>query len=494
MLVRRILHLTAERLAAYRWQGGQLLEEGEFPADGEGIATFTAWLVHHQRSLFHLLADLADEGFHSEDIPRAFGRDRQALISRKLGQYFYGAPLTLALPQGQSQGARHGERMLFCALTAPQLVESWLGAIRTSEAPLVGVWSIPLVLPTLMQAARGLHDHCLLVTLSQAGLRQTFFRDGQLHFSRLTTLTSGSIEEAAQATASESAKIHHYLVGQRLLAPGAPLPCLVLAHPAQFGAFRQTCRDSDDARFFYLDLPQLAHTQGCHAKFVDSRGDLLFIHLLMRRLPAGQFAAANELRAYRWWQWRFALKAISSVIMAGSLLVAGKLWHDANTLRSMAGQLEQRRAESEQRHRQALAALPEIPLSLDALRALIDAWRPIERQEHALYRSLRHLAGALDDFPSVELESLDWRLDTAAGQPAAAITDLDARLPIGMLNDHRGQITLIDRFVARLASDGAQVKVLRLPFEIESAKSLRSSDQVTEAQAPRFSLRLSHAL
>jgi len=494
---RHVLLLTAECLIAHRWLGGQLPEEGEFPADAEGVSTFTAWLERHRDDLFHLLVDLPDEGFHGETLPRAYGRDRQALIQRKLGQFFHGTPLALA--QGQSQDGRHGERLLFCALTAPQRIEPWLNALRATGVALVGVWSVPLVLPALMQAARGLCDHCLLITVGRAGVRQTFFRAGQLHFSRLTPLVGGSIDEAALTTARECAKINHYLVGQRLLAREAPLACLIVAHPAQFELFRHRCHDSNEVRFFYLDLTRLALTTGCHTPLHDSRGDLLFLHLLMRRPPPGQFAPANELLAYRLWQRRFALKATSGVILGAALIVAGKLWHDTRTLMATTEQLQRRIAEAEARHNQALTSLPAVPFSLAELRALVAAWEPIERQGRSLRPTLAALARAMNEFPAIDIDHLNWALahageeDTPAAVGTRVLIDLDARLPLAMLNDHRGQIRLIDAFVARLQREGAGVRIVRLPFEIESAKSLRSSDRVGSAEAPHFTLRLDFA-
>ena len=90
---RRLLYLDANQLQAFLWQGGSLAEEGRFPQTDDGVEAFSEYLSKHRGSIFALLADLADEGFQIESLPYTQGADRQALLSRKLGQYFYGSPL-----------------------------------------------------------------------------------------------------------------------------------------------------------------------------------------------------------------------------------------------------------------------------------------------------------------------------------------------------------------------------------------------------------------
>ena len=95
----RLLYLDANRLSASLWQGGTLREEGHFPHDEAGVAAFSEYLARHRGSIFHMLADIPDEGFQIEVLPYAQGADRRALLARKLGQYFYGSPLaTVSVP------------------------------------------------------------------------------------------------------------------------------------------------------------------------------------------------------------------------------------------------------------------------------------------------------------------------------------------------------------------------------------------------------------
>ena len=96
MASRRLLFLDASSLTAYHWQLAGPRQEARFPATAEGIEAFAEYLGQHTGSLFYLLADVAEEGFQIDEIPHVQGRDRQAIIRRKLAQFFYGSPLVLA--------------------------------------------------------------------------------------------------------------------------------------------------------------------------------------------------------------------------------------------------------------------------------------------------------------------------------------------------------------------------------------------------------------
>ena len=106
----RLLYLDTNHLSALLWHGGTLHEEGHFAHDDAGVAAFSEYLAHHRRSNFRLLADVTDEGFQIETLPYTQGADRRALLARKLGQYFYGSPLSTAISCGREKTGRRDEK------------------------------------------------------------------------------------------------------------------------------------------------------------------------------------------------------------------------------------------------------------------------------------------------------------------------------------------------------------------------------------------------
>lgn len=130
---------------------------------------------------------------------------------------------------------------------------------------------------------------------------------------------------------------------------------------------------------------------------------------------------------------------------------------------------------------------------------------------------LAHLSHALDDMPKIELLGIDWEITpqlkvgaggtapTAAMTPAgiapaagpwAALT-IKAQLPPALTNDLRAQKNLIDAFAERLRDPQTTVRVLAMPFDVESAKPLKSlaeTDAARGEQTPIFSLLIARPL
>jgi hypothetical protein len=505
MPARRILLLDATRLTAYRWQMDGVQREADFAPDDDGVAAFRAYLFERRSSLFYLLADVAEESFQVEEVPFVHGRDRASMIKRKLAQYFYGTPLATAISLGRNAEGRRDERLLFSGLSGYPQFEPWLLAMRECETQLVGIYAMPMVVADTLSRQVAGAGHALVVSVTRAGLRQTFFDRGQLRFSRLSPIATDAKEQVAQACAGETTKILQYLAGQRMIARDTALPTLILAHPADFAGIGGRCQNSDKAAFQLLDLVALCKQHGLGKPPGDSRAEALFLHALVRRTPRQQFAPPQDRHFYRLWQIRFGLRATAAGIFAVSLLVA---LGGALRVHQLSDQQDELAAQIElgQRHYDsALAKLPKTPLSPDDLRAVTNRSDLLARRSQGLEPALQHLSRGLDQVPKVELISLDWRLadrpDGGDATPAAAgkaatddsyvLVDVQAQLPLAMVGDYRAQIDTVDRLAAALRTDGYEVRILAQPFETESGKVLKSDTASTaRMDAPKFTFRM----
>ena len=200
----RLLYLSAYRMTAYHWHSGVLESEGVFAANDEGHQQFSDYVKQHRQATFTLLANVSEEGFHIETIPFLQGKDRKTVIERKLGQQFFSAPLTASLSLGYAKSKRKDERVLLAALTNNELFTPWITAITSHGAALSGVYSLPLVSVSLLKKLKLGDEQCLLLTVQDQSIRQSYFEKGELHFSRLTPLQNSSISRIAQAFFSEA--------------------------------------------------------------------------------------------------------------------------------------------------------------------------------------------------------------------------------------------------------------------------------------------------
>lgn len=516
MAAKRILLLDGPLLTAHCWSAGRIKVEGEFSHEPVGLEALATYLKKHRSSIFYLLADIAEEGFQLEELPFVQGGDRNALLQRRLSQYYYNTPLSTAISLGRAATGRRDEKLLFAALTRIDTFEPWLDVLRETEAILAGVYSVPLVLAECGPQMVGESGQVLLISVTSGGVRQTFFDQGKLHFSRLSQLATRNLDEIGRTCANDSAKIFQYLVAQRQIPRGAALRTLILASLAQTPVLQDFCRNSGELQFEFIDIAAAARQKGLKDVPVDSNADQLFMHCLATKTPAQQFAPAGARRFHTLWRIRSALTSAAWIILAGCLLFAGKTGLNIYELRQQVAATQAIAAADTQRYNAILEGLPKIELTPDKLRALIGRFEALQKRTPALEPLLTHLSLALNDSPRIELSRLTWKIvdqldvgakplpdpkRSASAAPAGTrgwvTIEIQAQLPLGLVTDQRAQIELIESFAARLRGPQTDVKILSRPFDIESDKPLRSAGETGGLQAadvPKFSLRIARLM
>src|SRR3954465_5907968 len=146
MAPRYVLYFTADEHFLYRSSFGGLELEARFAIDETGVAAFTEHLRGKTGALFSVLADLAGEDFHEEQIPFVRGSDRDAVLARRLAQRYRDTRLAAALSLGQVAAAeRKNERILLTSFTNTQQLVPWLEALESAGVRLSGVYSVPLL-------------------------------------------------------------------------------------------------------------------------------------------------------------------------------------------------------------------------------------------------------------------------------------------------------------------------------------------------------------
>ena len=516
----RLLYLDSNHLSAWQWQGGALREEGRFPQNESGVAAFAEYLSQHRGSNFCLLADIADEGYQLETLPYTQGADRQALLARKLGQYFYGSPLATAISYGREKSGRKDEQFMLTAMMRPQLFEPWLAALRAAQARLAGIWSLPQLGGALLAKLPAVREHCLLVSTTRGGIRQSFFEKGRLRFSRLSPIAATGAAEIAAGCAAEAAKIYQYLLGQRLVVRGTPLPVHALVHPAQTGIFMEHCKNTEELQVTLHDLHAACKLLKLKTLPQDSHSESLYLHLLAQNPPREQFAPPPERRFWRLWQIRSWLLKGGALALLGCLLFAGHELVNVFETRSAAeGQLQQA-ATDQERYAAIQKTFPPMPASTDNLRAVINRFEDLEKRTAPIETTYLAISRALGEAPRVDVERIQWQLSpnpnegqqnqgdarapapapeapaAAAGNAMYATAVIHGLLPASMAADQRGQLETVNAFADALRKDaGLKVTILRMPFDIESGKALKSAGETEQAATQlKFVIHLSRKL
>ena len=487
MSARRLLYLNTHRLSAYAWGQGSLHAEGVFENNEPGLAAFRDYLGQHARCHFSLLANIAEEGHVLETIPFLQGRDREALIARKIGQHFMGSPLAATFSLGYEKTRRKNEKLLISALTNPAHLEPWLSRLREVEAPLAGIYTVAQLGGGLLRKLGWPCHRCLLLTMQDHSIRESFVVDGQTLFSRMAPITDSSIAGIASSFAAEAGKLQQYLIGQRLIGRDENLPVFIVAYPPAIPAIDKACPDHGNLSFSTIDSHTAASRLGLKTLPQDNRCDALYLHLLATAPPRQQFAGETHRHDFRLAQIRQAIIASGLIALLGGLLFTARESHTAYTLRQESRSLAAAESDLDARYREIAARFPQLGIDNATLRQVTSRHAELSRQQRLPDQALQRLSRAMDQMPQITLDSIEWQVgrgpaETAAGPVALGegsdeVTRLRGTIQLDPAATPRQVLATFASFVDLLRIDpDNSLRVLQQPYDMEPERPLRGGD------------------
>ncbi len=517
--MRRILYFTAEDHYLYKSQGGSLELEAKFSGDDLGVGAFREHLRGQRRALYAVLADLAGEDFHEEQIPYLRGSDRDAVMRRRLAQRYRDTRLATALSLGQAvSGERRNERLLLTSFTNTQQLAPWLDALEEAGARLSGVYSVPLLAPALAARLGVKAERSLLVAATRAGLRQCYVDHGRLRFARLERTVEMVPQALAMFVRSETQRLLQYLVTLRALPrEGAPVQVLVIAPAGQRAAFEQVL--VSDARLVFRTVDTAEALKAVKLRSVPegTAAEALYLHLTAKKPPPEQFASREERRRFFIWQLQRGIAAAGALGFAACALYGGGRWLEAMSVREQAATQQAEARAAAQSYERITATFPVTQTTTENVKVTVVEFGKIAERSATPDAALVHVSQVLGQFPQMELDALTWSVGRpadrrdgkppaapAAGQaakPAAALEDaviveISGRVNATQRNDYRAITGQVQRFAAALAGSGYQLLRTQLPFDVTSEGTL-SGDIGTgpdTGEAPRFTIVIARSL
>ena len=519
MAVRRVFVISGTRLAAHHLDGSTLLDPIAFDAGEEGLAQFARYLERFPDDITCVVADVVEEEFREETIPHVFGRDRRALLRAKASRVFPGARCFHSTRLGREPSGRRDDRVLLSALTRPEVLATWLGPMARHEVPLAGIYSPAMLTGAMLKAIGAGGEHVLVVSLqSGGGLRQTCFRRGRLHFSRLAAISDPATGGYESQVLAEVERTRRYLSSLRTRADEERLEVHVLSHGTPLDALRREPRrdagNSIQAECIPVDLAEVARKLGMRRWGGEATADRLFVHLLARRPPPNHYATPDQIRGFAMLRARKLLKAASAGLVAGACLFGGVIALEGAAASGHARALALQAMVYEGRYSEARATLPPAPAEPAELEQVVSAADALHGRRADPVDLIALISDALAGFPQVRIERLSWRVSDDAEAPAGGENDdrisprpsrgeprrdseflfqvarVSARMePFD--GDYRAAIDTIRRFATVLAAPPGveHVRILTLPLELSSAQTLTGAAE-TASEAAVFEIRV----
>ena len=485
---KNLFFISADHFQAYSWKNGELSSAQFFSNDAKGRDQFADFLKNNRHPSY-LLTDVIEEDFRQESIPHLVGSNRRALISRKFDQYYRGTPFLQAhLLHRQAEGRRDDD-MLFSSLTNPARISPWLDTMLSNQTALVGIYSVPTISTPLIQNIES--EHVLLLTWEMhAGLRQTYFKNGRLHFSRLTPLSDNL--SFSGAIVAETPRTQQYLKSLSLPPPGETLDVHIICDSQDRRALESEVHSSNELQYHYLDIRDLCKRLKSKGTPNSSDATPLFLQLLAAKPPGNQYANADHTHFSRLRQLRFILYglAIANILIAsvwtGSALLDGLNYSSESEPILNEASLLTRKANSIQ------TQFPKTSVPAADMKTAVTLIRKLNSYSPHPEKILTGLTQSLDQFTRVRTVKLAWQNSPADAAPSsypAQVISYDGEL-LDFGSNYRGALTYLERFEQSLTQHGYTIASSTLPVDVSSKGSISNTSGLDASKPAQFSVKI----
>ncbi|HRE13506.1 MAG TPA: hypothetical protein PLD37_04845 [Usitatibacteraceae bacterium] len=409
-MAKLVVYLTNAGLVALEAKGARLVGRHTFAATAAGREAFSAYAAGRRGDAVHVLTDLAEEDFRLDTIPHLGGKDRDAVLSRKLAQIFRNTPYKYALTQGREAEGRRDDRVVYTAITNGEVLRPWVELFEHLELAVAGIHSSAIFSGRLLADLGLALPHALLVTFTPGGsIRQTYFRDGEIRFSRLTPVDLEEGDTLGGLIAGETARTWQYLDSVRSFGTGDRLEVCVLLHPRDRPAVEPALRDFNQITYRALDIEQVSGQIGLKPAPATSGAEEVLAHLFLKRGAPNHYAPP-ELRRFS--QVRSTRQAIYGA--AGAVLAAGLAFAGWNTFLALQNRASDERTGAQvkalaREHDEVMRSLPSLGAGGPTMRDTVAFYAGSLRGYPSVSEFLVPLSGAIERHPRVRLTQVAWQ-------------------------------------------------------------------------------------
>ncbi len=534
-MAKHFLYLTNEKITCLLWRGNAYSGREVFDANNPHSLEFERYIIKHSHVPVFLVVDLTEEDFRLDKIPHLRGADQDAVLTRRLSQVYRNTSFRHALIQGRETEGRRDDRVLYHAITSPDLIDPWLALLEKHDVALEGIYSAPVLSANLLKTLDVFFPHTLLVSLVAGnGLRQTYFHNKQIKFSRLTPIEAESELSFGQQIADESSRTWQYLDSLRFFAAADKLEICLLIHPKDRKETADAFQSYPLLHYRILDTDEVAAKIKLKPAPLTSHAEEIFVHLFATESLVNHYAAPQQTRIARMRKTGLGLYFLTACVLAACLTWAGFTLFQASMIDEQISKRDLQSNELMGRYRAATRQADAPQISADTSRDAAQFYKTFMQPLPAPGNLLREISQVLTKFPEVRLTQIFWQagndananpvftLTVPKGTPAiksdfaqdkaqtpataAATTGKDLPLAGNQVEilvldaglatfsgDYRKALADIERFMSALKNiPGLQATLLTAPLDVRPGASIKAnlSERSAESLDARFAVRI----
>ena len=488
-----ILCASANRLTAGLWHGKKLQSFSDFLNNESEQKAFADYLRRNNQINISLIVDSVEEEYRVETLPHTTGKARAEILSRKLNQHNRNSVFRAAKLIGRDKDKRKDDHFLFTSLNNIDFLEGWLEAIETSQAPLVGVYLLPMLSQHLAKQLKINATDVLMCERLSSGLRQTYLQNGQVRMSRLVSMEAVKPEQNAYFYLVETDKTRLYLISQRFIAPETKLQLVIPSLDASNKDIASAISQEQEIECITPSLSQQAAQIGQPLAVLQQHPELLHMQLLAAGAQPDNLAPQTFTKTFEVNKLRQSFfMATAVVLICGVLFSLFRLWQ-TKSLNLAAENFVQQTKQQQNQYDQVAKNFPVIPIASQDLKVAVELGATIKANSKTPEQMMVVVSKALEVSPEIQLDRIRWVLssDLDVKDEQQQTTSLNTQanqsqlMEVGFVNaridrfdgDYRGAITSVYRLVNKIRENNqvAEVTIVQEPVNVSSLASLQGS-------------------
>jgi hypothetical protein len=240
-------------------------------------------------------------------------------------------------------------------------------------------------------------------------LRQTYFQNKQVKFSRLTPIVFDAGQPAGALIAAETSRTWQYLDSLRFFATGETLEVSIVVHAHDRQMVTDAIRSYPLIQYRFLDMDEVAQKLKLKPAPVSSHAEELLVHLYAQSRIENHFATPEQRRFAVYKRVRLGLFALTGGIMAAGAAAASFNLYQASKISSEIDQRSNTMRPLQAEYRSVVNEISKQTAASDTVRDASGFFNQYMRPAPASPGDLvRTFSSALTEFPNINLRQLVW--------------------------------------------------------------------------------------
>ncbi|MDQ1362197.1 MAG: hypothetical protein QG652_57 [Pseudomonadota bacterium] len=490
--MKRLFYYSGYRLTVFHWINGKFAGNYYFDPTEAGREEFSHYLKKTPPVPSRILVDVIEEDFRIETLPHAYGSDRKALVQRQIERFFRNSGHYVWHEfQGRESSGRRDDRVLFAALTNPDMLKPWLKQIADADVPVRGIWSLPLLSTKILSRLNAGNGNVFLISQQvSSNIRLSHFKNGRLVSSRSTTINlEGTdyghfISEQIEQTA-------RFLANKRSIGFDEAISIHIIAPEEFFESVQTTCVSAHLRNITVhrtRDIEKKVASQGITGPY----GNGIFAQLCSDdHVTRGHYGGTADFSIYNRYLAGKALLGLAAALTLGSLLLASWLYFDSQRMQAESREFGRQTASINSQYQKQLQKLEPVLAQTGLMKASVDLAEKIAASkqispQHFMTRLSRIFSS--NRFNLLRIAEIEWQIVATASEDGELNTlvpvhlqsatllhqaTIKGRVPVSADNI-RDAVNQVNQLAEHLREDKQiqNVQIKKLPVDTRSSGRL----------------------